>query len=85
MSILAPSICTLLDVTIEYSSLADSQDDEPIKKGEKELEEKQWVYDTNFGNPDLIIAKKAHTNAFYTSRNYLIPLDIVLPPPKQQL
>ena len=85
MSILAPSVCTLLDVTIAYTSVNESQDDEPLKKGEIELEEKQWVTQSIFGGQELAIAKKARTNAFYTASNSLLSLEIFLPPPEQQL
>ena len=40
-SILAPSVCTLLEISVE-TSLVSEADDESKKKSEKELEEKQW-------------------------------------------
>lgn len=40
-SILAPSVCTLLEISVE-TSIVKEVDDESKKKSEKELEEKQW-------------------------------------------
>ena len=41
LSILAPSVCTLLEISVE-TSMVNEVDDESKKKSEKELEEKQW-------------------------------------------
>ncbi len=85
LSILAPSVCTLLDATIEFSALQESQDDDSQKKGEKELEEKQWLAFEFNKNSKLNFAQLANANTFYKQGNYTITLDIILPPPKRQL
>lgn len=84
LSILAPSICTLLEISIETALVIES-DDESKKKSEKDLEEKQW--DTHKGDQKLLAFSlfQKHNFAMLNTDRGLSANEVTSPPPESRL
>lgn len=86
MSLLAPAVFTLVDAGIEVASITETQDDEPQQNGQNLLEEEKKVltYDLTL-SAYLLTSLNSKVNTHYEHSAYNFVLDVVLPPPEQQL
>ncbi|MDC7998058.1 hypothetical protein [Gilvibacter sediminis] len=82
LSILAPSVCTLLEISVETSLVQETDDESKKEKTEKELEEKQW--DTPRENNALLGFTQLSQNNFGTYiSGYTLPAKEVSSPPPE--
>ena len=84
LSILAPSVCTLLEISVETSLVKESDDESKKEKTEKESEEKQW--DTHrLNNTLLAFAEQSQHNFVTLFTGYALPASEVSCPPPEHM
>lgn len=83
LSILAPSVCTLLEISVETSLVKESDEESKKEKSEKELEEKQW--NTHKTTNSLLAILQQNTNNFaaHTADPGIDPAEVTSPPPER--
>ena len=83
LSVLAPAVCTLLEVSVETSLVSEGDDESKKEKTEKELEEKQW--DAPRSSNSLLGFKLQQTNNFgvHPASLGIIAPEVSSPPPEQ--
>ena len=83
LSILAPSVCTLLDISPETSLVQESDDESKKEKTEKESEEKQW--DTpRPSNTEFAVRTASQNNCgTFISTHGLPAKEVSSPPPER--